>query len=155
MVNYKLAILADIHGNLPAFEAVMLDLKQHAPLDAILVAGDITGGPGQQAILHVLMESQAVMIQGNGEQRIARLADGSAPDYYYTAHQFSLPRWAHEHLTKEQRSLLCALPEQRVFSLPGVDPIRIVHGSLRKVDELILPNLDCHPNLYYQPILLS
>ncbi len=109
--SYRLAVLADIHGNQPAFEAVMADIKRHGSPDAILVAGDITGGPGQQAILQRLFEAQAIMIQGNGEQAIAQLANHSAPQAYFTTHQFSLIRWAHEHLSPEQRAL--GLPSAR------------------------------------------
>ena len=43
--------MADIHGNLPAFEAVMADLQQYAPLNGFLVADDVVGGPGQEVIL--------------------------------------------------------------------------------------------------------
>ncbi len=155
MSAYRLAVLADIHGNLPAFKAVLHDLQQHGPLDALLVAGDVVGGPGQRAILQRLMEAQAVMIQGNGEARLAKLLNGIAPAYFYTARQFSLPRWIIEDLSQEQREYLGGLPEQRVFTLPGTDPIRIVHGSPRKVDELVLPDRACHPNLYYEPVLLA
>jgi predicted phosphodiesterase len=106
MVQYHLAVLADIHGNLPAFEAVMLDLESRSPLDAILVVGDIVGGPGQQTILQRLIDRDAVMVQGNGEQGIARLASGTAPGYISAAHQFSLMRWVYEHLSPEQVSYL-------------------------------------------------
>ena len=40
----RLAILADIHGNLPALEAVLEDVTKQN-VDRILVAGDLTGGP--------------------------------------------------------------------------------------------------------------
>jgi predicted phosphodiesterase len=155
MVAYRLAVFADIHGNLPAFEAVMVDLKEYGPVDAILVAGDVVGGPGQQTILRQLMECGAVMIQGNGEERAVRLLRGNAPDHYYKALQFSLPRWINAHLSVDQRDFLQKLPEQRGFSLPDSDPIRIVHGSPHKVDELVLPDRACHPNLYYEPVLLA
>lgn len=154
MIIYRLAVLADIHGNLPAFEAVIEALKSDEPLDGILVAGDILGGPGQRVILQKLLDMKAVMIQGNGEQRVIKILTGTAPDYYYTSLQFSLPRWVGEHLTDAQRGFLQTLPEQRVFQLPGSDPIRMVHGSPRKVDELVLPSRNCHPNLYYEPVML-
>ncbi len=41
------------------------------------------------------------------------------------------------------------------MALPGCDPIRMVHGSPRKVSELVLPNRECHPNLFYNPVLLA
>ena len=42
----KLAILADIHANLPALEAVLADVQQYG-VDGIIVAGDLIGGGPQ------------------------------------------------------------------------------------------------------------
>ena len=39
----RLAILCDIHGNLPAFEAVIAHVKQQSP-DFLVIAGDIVNG---------------------------------------------------------------------------------------------------------------
>jgi hypothetical protein len=50
MAIYRLAVLADIHGNLPAFEAVIEALKSDEPLDGILGAStlyDLVGEPSQ------------------------------------------------------------------------------------------------------------
>ncbi len=126
---YRLAVMADIHGNLPGFEAVMDDLQQYQPLDGILVAGDVVGGPGQEVILQRLIELQAVMVQGNGEELLLSVADGSAPDYIYFAQQFALIRWACTHLSPQSLDYLRTVPLQRVFSLPGADPIYIMHRS--------------------------
>lgn len=139
----RLAVLADIHGNLPAFEAVMADLEGFTPLDGILVAGDITGGPGQQAVLERLVELGALMIQGNGEQAVARLALGDAPQIVTTAKQFSLTRWAHDNLSPALLDFVCRLPAQAVWEdplHPGSDGrIRVVHGSPRAAGEPVYP----------------
>lgn len=139
MPHYRLAVLADIHGNLNAFEAVLTDLEQRGPLDGILAAGDIVTGPGQQEVVNRLVEMNAMMIKGNNEQAVARLADGTAPDYLYTAKQYALRRWAHDHLDETTRRLICDLPEQRVITLPGAQPIRMMHGSPRSINELVIP----------------
>ena len=136
---YRLAVMADIHGNLPGFEAVMDDLQQSQPLDGILVAGDVVGGPGQEAILRRLIELQAVMVQGNGEELLLSVADGSAPDYVFTAQQFALIRWTYAHLSSQALAFLHTVPLQRVFDLPGADPIYIVHRSNQ--EKLNLANL--------------
>lgn len=137
--HYRIAVLADIHGNLQALEAVLADLENDLPLDGILVAGDIITGPGQQQVLQRLVELGAVMIQGNNEKRIARMDAGTIPPYFFTAKQFSLMRWAYEHLDSNQRALICNLPEQTVFHLPGADSILMAHGSPRDNNELVLP----------------
>ena len=139
IIKYRIAVLADIHGNLQALEAVLADLEKDQPLDGLLVAGDIIVGPGQKQVLQRLVELGAVMIQGNNEQRIARMEVGTIPPYFYTARQFSLTRWAYEHLDPNQRTLVCNLPEQTLFHLRGADPIRMAHGSPRDNSELVLP----------------
>jgi len=136
---YRLAVMADIHGNLPAFEAVMADLQQFTPLDGYLVAGDAIGGPGQEAILQRLMALQAVVAHGNGEVSALQVADGSAPDYVFTAQQFSLLRWVVEHLSPQSLAFLHSQPEQSVVALPGAQPVRVVHGSPRDVSEGVNP----------------
>ena len=64
------------------------------------------------------MELGAVIIEGKDEQRIARMEAGTIPPYFYTARQFSLTRWAYEHLDPNQRTFVCNLPDQTVFQLP-------------------------------------
>jgi putative phosphoesterase len=136
---YRLAVMADIHGNLPAFEAVMADLKRYAYLDGFLVAGDIVGGPGQEAIFQRLVRLGAVVALGNGEVSALQVADGRAPDYVLTARQFSLTRWVVEHLSPQSLAFLRGQPEQSVVKLPGAQAVRVVHGSPRNVGELVNP----------------
>ena len=154
MHNYRLAVFADIHGNIPALEAVLKDLARRGPMDGYLVAGDMIGGPGQQAVLERLVALGAVMIQGNGEQRVAQMDAGTAPARFYAARQAASTRWFYQHLTPDQLKLICSLPEQRTFHLPGAEMIRIVHGSPRRVNELVLPEANFHPNHFYEPVLL-
>jgi putative phosphoesterase len=141
--HLRLAVLADIHGNLPAFEAVLADLEGFAPLDGILVAGDVTGGPGQQAVLERLVELGALVIQGNNEKIIAQLVLGEAPQYVNSAKQFSLARWARDNLSPALLDFVCRLPAQAVWenhSQPeGDSRIRVVHGSPRDVGEPVYP----------------
>ena len=140
MSDYRLAVLADIHGNLPAFEAVLADLKDFAPLDRILVAGDTTTGPRQETIFNRLREMDAVFIQGNSEQWLCALDDGTIEEYYVKAKQFALGRWAYANLSREALGFMHTLPEQTVYHLPGTSPIRITHGSPRKINEGVYPN---------------
>jgi len=51
----KLAILADIHANLPALEAVLADVQQY-DVDGIIVAGDLIGGGPHADLLQVIVE---------------------------------------------------------------------------------------------------
>jgi predicted phosphodiesterase len=139
-----LAILSDIHGNLPGLEAVLADAEQFAPLSALLVAGDIITPLYYERLLPKLHDMQAVMIQGNGEQGLLAMDNGSAPEYFWTAKQFALARWGYASVPAADLEFLRTLPEQLVYHLPGTDPIRVVHGSPRNTRESVFPT--AHPD---------
>ena len=68
----RVAALYDIHGNLPALEAVLADVAREG-VDAIVIGGDIAAGPPQprEVIeLHVAKDDVGKVIGRQG--RIAR-----------------------------------------------------------------------------------
>lgn len=138
----QLAVLSDIHGNLPALEAVLNDLQQYS-VDGIVVAGDIVnGGPQPVETLQRLRALDSLMIRGNADNALLKYATGEAPSSRYTCRQFALLRWTHRHIDRETLDFVKALPEQRTVSLPGAAVIRVVHGSPRHVSESIFPDHD-------------
>jgi predicted phosphodiesterase len=73
----RLAILADIHGNLEALEAVLIDIDRQGA-DGLLVLGDIVGyGPDPVACIYRLREADAVCVLGNHDQALV------APEYLH------------------------------------------------------------------------
>ena len=61
----RLAIVADIHGNLPALEAVIKDMVQYQ-VDQVIVAGDVVGfGPFSEAVLERITELRWPVIRGS------------------------------------------------------------------------------------------
>jgi putative phosphoesterase len=137
----RLAVMSDIHGNLPALEAVVSDLKQHET-DGIIVAGDLVGGPHTVETVRLLRSLGSWMIRGNSDSGILRYDAGEMPAYRYTYRQFGLPRWIHRHLDRETLGFIKSLPEQRVVEIAGTTPVRVVHGSPRDPSESILPDHD-------------
>lgn len=102
----KVAVLADVHSNLPALEAVKEDLTGTG---AVLVwcLGDTVGyGAEPFACLQMLADLGAVMIAGNHEQAACDLAE--ADGFNPTAAQAI--RWTRDELTPETRQGLCELP---------------------------------------------
>jgi putative phosphoesterase len=65
-----LAIIADIHGNLTALEAVLKDLHQQKEVSSILVLGDLFAyGPAPREVLATLQQlPQAIFIIGNTDR---------------------------------------------------------------------------------------
>jgi predicted phosphodiesterase len=69
----RLALLSDIHGNLPALEAVLDDL---APLgiDQVVVAGDVANiGPFSNEVFERIHRERWPVIRGNGEYYLTEL----------------------------------------------------------------------------------
>jgi putative phosphoesterase len=138
----KLAVLADIHGNLPALEAVVADARARG-VSGWLAAGDMAGGPQPSEVIHLLDELGAVMIRGNQEGYALSLADGTAPQAWRTARQWEFVRAASALLDSRAMAIIARLPDQRRVEIPQQAAIRMVHGSPRDPIELIFP--DRHP----------
>jgi putative phosphoesterase len=137
----RLAILSDIHGNIPALEAA-LDQIDRAGVDGIISAGDMVGGPEPGKVIERLLERKCRMIRGNNEEYILKLASPSSPEWWHTSKQFAFIRWNHEQLNEETIAVLKSLPEQLVVTEPGEEDIRVVHGSPRSSSELVYPEKD-------------
>ncbi len=137
----RLAVLADIHGNLPALEAVLADLHPFC-LNGVIVAGDIVSGPHPEGSLRRLLERNARMILGNSDMYLLKLHRGSAPNGWFTSHQWAFTRWVYSHLGPESMRILCSLPEQCTVSIPGTTPIRVVHGSPNRSNENLFKGPD-------------
>ena len=72
----RMAVLADIHGNLPALEAVLNDCQRSEPIEAYLVAGDLLSrAPFPLEVMTVLQSLRAQMVMGNGDQYQVEYAD--------------------------------------------------------------------------------
>lgn len=135
----RLAVLADVHANLAALEAVLADAAAQGATGYIL-AGDMAGGPQLNAVAHrVANLAPCWAIRGNNENYLLRLDAGLAPAGWYTSSQWGFVRWNYRQASAETLSFFRSLPEQCVINLPGTAAIRVVHGSPRSVSELIYP----------------
>ncbi len=126
-----LAVIADIHGNLPALEAVLADLARVRP-DRIVVAGDfVNRGPQGRAVLERLAPVGYPAISGNHDTWLVALARGELVPRDWGSAWTTPVRLALEELTPEWLAWLEALPFSLRVELPGAAPIRLVHGSPR------------------------
>jgi predicted phosphodiesterase len=134
----RLAILADVHGNLPALEAVLEDVTQEN-VDRILVAGDLTGGPQSQEVIDWLRSLSAWTIRGNREEYLTALDAGTVPEHWRESEQWAPLRWEHGHLDRAALDWVASLPGPRVFGSDSAAPIRVVHGSPNSAREPLFP----------------
>jgi putative phosphoesterase len=137
----RLAVLSDIHGNLPALESALSEIDRIG-VEGIIVAGDTVAGPHAVEALNRLRERDCWMIRGNNEDYILQFASGDAPDWWHIAQQWALMRWNFRQMDSESIAFLQTLPGQLVIALDEAPPIRVVHGSPRSASELVYPERD-------------
>jgi predicted phosphodiesterase len=73
----RIAVLADVHGNAPALRAVLAEIDE-AGVDAIVVAGDVVGGPQPREALELLVvrPEPVTWIAGNAEHEALAVLAG-------------------------------------------------------------------------------
>lgn len=140
----KVAIISDIHGNMQALEAVLDDIKKEK-CEKIFCLGDLAmAGPEPlktvERIKGLQDKDELVLIQGNTDQMIANYEEFGEK----VKSSFPIMGNALENdvsvISDELKSYLRNLPKQVKIELEGVS-ILLVHGSPRKNDENIFPDL--------------
>ena len=133
----RVAVLADIHGNLPALEAVLREVDA-AGADAVVLPGDMTIGPLQSKTLDLLdsLGDQAIWVRGNCERNVVEVFDGR---YQPTgaAHEAGTI-WAGHQLTRAQRDRLASLPLAASIEVDGLGPVLFCHATARSDEEIVL-----------------
>ena len=130
----KIAVISDIHGNMPALEAVTADIEKWQP-DQVIVDGDIVNrGPLSRASLEWVLKRQASqgwqVVKGNHEDYILECAadNGVKAGPNYEVRQFA--HYAYEQVA-DYVPVIAALPEQKSVFAPDGSELRVVHGSMR------------------------
>jgi predicted phosphodiesterase len=133
----RVAVLADIHGNLPALEAVLRDLDA-AGADAIVLLGDMSVGPLQADTLELLLSlgERAIWVQGNCERNLVEVFDG-VYQRVGAAHEAGVV-WSGRQLTRAQRDHLAALPRTVSIDIDGLGPVLFCHATARDDEEIVL-----------------
>ena len=141
----RYALLSDVHGNLPALEAVLADLE-HQACDEIIVAGDLAAGcPFPRETLARLRGLPACRcIRGNNETYLLKIHQRTCHPAVLTSLQWGATRWAYNQLSQEDLEWIETLPAQLSLDRPG-GGVRVVHGSPRRESEGLVP--DQRPDL--------
>ena len=117
----RIAVLSDIHANLPALDAV---LAAAGDVDGIWHLGDVVGyGPDPDAVVQRLRDVGAVGVRGNHD---AAAAGGNEIDWFNPEARRAM-EWTRRAIGKATIEWLSALPERRT-----IDGCELVHGSPRE-----------------------
>lgn len=127
----KVAALYDIHGNLPALEAVLRDVRD-AGADVIVVGGDVLPGPLPRETLACLtaLDLPVRFIQGNGDRVVAAYLAGDDIAEVPEAFRDSIA-WTAAQLDPGQRELLTTWPPTCELEIPGVGRTLFCHATPR------------------------
>ncbi len=134
----KVAALYDIHGNLPALEAVLEELEQ-AHFDLIVIGGDIGPGPMPKQTLQRLLDlgDRARFIRGNCERAVVAAFDGLTLDPNQSNEVREVTNWTAKQLEPSQRDFLASLPEHLTLTIEGLGEVLFCHGSPRSDEEIL------------------
>jgi diadenosine tetraphosphatase ApaH/serine/threonine PP2A family protein phosphatase len=117
------AILADIHANLIAFEAVLQDMESQGKIEQIWCVGDTVGyGPAPHQCIELLRRFNHLSIAGNHEWA----AMGRIDTFDFNPEAAMSVHWTAEQLTKEDKDYLETLPLTLMQ-----DSFTLAHGSPR------------------------
>src|ERR671937_851682 len=117
------AVLNDVHGNLPALEAVLAELDDE-PVDAVVCGGDVLWGAYQAECLALLRDRRAQFLTGNCERSVLLGADDQTA-------------WCGLQLSPDQRAFVGSWPGTVQLDVDGLGRVLLCHGSPRSDEEIL------------------
>jgi putative phosphoesterase len=132
------AVISDVHGNLPALRAVLADVADAGA--ALLVScGDLVSGPAPLPTLRALAAApvQVVEVRGNADRGAVEAFDGVADTS--TTHTDDL--WTGTQLDPAARDHLPSLPLTATLEVEGLGRVLCCHGSPTRDDEIVLDTM--------------
>jgi predicted phosphodiesterase len=137
----RVAVLADIHGNLAAAEAVMEDIERQSP-DFIVAAGDLAmRGSHPAETVDLLVDKCDALLMGNTD---AYLADLYLAGAYREAEHWKteLLNWTRDQLGAERLDRMRQMPFSVRYSPRKGQDLFVCHANPKNLEESIEPTLD-------------
>lgn len=136
----KIAALYDIHGNLPALEAVLAELEKVQP-DLIVIGGDVVPGPLPRQTLARLVQlgDRARFIRGNGERDVIGAFDGLPFDPILGEQVRKTIGWSAGQLDQHGRDFLARWPLVFALQVDGLGSVLFCHATPRNDMDIFTP----------------
>jgi len=133
----RIALISDIHGNLPALESVLADLDRVGSHDGVFHLGDLVGyGPWPNEVVGLLKERGITGVAGNYDSTVATQYEHCGCRYedpFQEAMSHLSYAWTLEHTTPETKAWLSSLPfrmDLRPLGGHTSGPtLRLIHGN--------------------------
>src|SRR3981081_4602952 len=109
----RVAVVADIHGNLPALEAVLSEVEAAAP-DLVVICGDVASGPLPAETIELLRSlPNARFVRGNADRELVSAFDRRPSDDWYAT-----------QISPDQRDFLASFAETLSIEVEGLGRVR-------------------------------
>ncbi|HQA67872.1 MAG TPA: metallophosphoesterase, partial [Aggregatilineales bacterium] len=96
----RVAVLADIHGNVLALDAVLADVERQS-VDAVVVLGDLADrGPFPHKVIERVQAAAHVVLLGNTDEMFLQMDRRDVPEAWVEAEQYAPVRWTYARLTQ-------------------------------------------------------
>jgi predicted phosphodiesterase len=135
----RIAVLCDIHGNLPALDAVLAEVHL-LDVDAIVVGGDAVPGPFMAETVDRLraLDDRAAFVMGNGDREIVEAFDaGRRPEDAGDDRFARFTAWCASRIDQSHRDFLAGFEPVVHLEADDVGPVLFCHGSPRSDTEII------------------
>jgi putative phosphoesterase len=114
----RVAAISDIHGNLPALEAVLAEIDA-ADVDAVVVAGDTISGPWAAEVFDLVHEVDAVCVRGNADREVIARSDRFGP----------LQPWSADRLGASRLTEASTWPLTAELTIEGLGRVLVCHST--------------------------
>jgi predicted phosphodiesterase len=133
----RVAALYDIHGNIPALEAVLAEVVAGAA-DSFVVGGDVAAGPFPPETIERLMQLElpARFVMGNADRE---LIDSFERGPHADEIADPSTRWCAEQLSERHVDFLRSFEPTVTLEVADLGRVLFCHGSPRSDEELITP----------------
>jgi putative phosphoesterase len=135
----RIAVIGDVHANLPALRAVLDDVAKIGA-DALFCVGDVVGrGPHPNEVVDELRRLEIVTVQGNWDEAVGMDREQTGSSWATAeadAEGIASMHWTADRLTEENKAWLRQLPVSQRLTLAGRS-VFLFHGSPLRANEYL------------------
>jgi putative phosphoesterase len=136
---HRVAVISDIHSNVPALESVLVDISERG-LGLCYCLGDLVGyGTFPNEVIQTIRQQDIPTVMGNYDQGVGNSSDECGCAYRDPVAEALGKRsiaWSNAHTSQANKGFLRELPSQIPLQLGGLH-VNLVHGSPRRINEYL------------------